>query len=97
MTTSPKRPAALPVLLLSTVALSAWATREKPPIIALDTPPPEMQAATLAPEPTAPVQIVAIPEPLPLPGQLQRVEDDRRPAEPSDPGARVTAANDQHI
>lgn len=89
---APRR-ASLVALLLSTVALSACATRDRPPVIALDTPPPEMVAATLAPEPATPVQIVAIPEPLPLPGQLQPVEADRRPAESSDPGARVTAAN----
>jgi type IV secretion system protein VirB9 len=93
MTISSQRRAVLSVLLLSTVALSACATRDKPPIIALDTPPPAMQAAMLTPEPTGLVQIVAIPEPLPLLGQLQSIEQEWASPEPRDPGARVTAAN----
>ena len=48
--------------------------------------------ATPASEPPRPVTIFAIPEPLPLPGQLKPVET-ARPYYPSDPRTRVIAAN----
>src|SRR3546814_15907630 len=37
--------------------------------------------------------VVELPRPLPLPGQLQRVEPSRRTPEPADPTARVNQAN----
>uniref|UniRef100_UPI000E34A7A1 P-type conjugative transfer protein TrbG n=1 Tax=Blastomonas sp. UPD001 TaxID=2217673 RepID=UPI000E34A7A1 len=45
------------------------------------------------PEPVRQVGVVAIPEPLPLPGQLKPVSEAPRAAEPSDPRQRVGAAN----
>src|SRR3546814_14004197 len=63
---------------------------EKPPAISYDAPP---AAAVQTPPPVAPVEVVAIPQPLPLPGQLKPV--DGRPAAPEagDPRERVGAAN----
>lgn len=85
---------AVPALLLST-ALAGCASRDKPPVVALDAPAlanAEAAPAALTPEPSR-VEVIAIPEPLPLPGQLQRVEPDRRSREPGAPTSRVTAAN----
>lgn len=50
-------------------------------------------AAVQAVDPPAPVQVVELPRPLPLPGQLQRVEPSRSTPEPADPTARVNQAN----
>jgi P-type conjugative transfer protein TrbG len=51
--------------------------------------------AHIVAEPPAPVQVVAIPEPLPLPGQIKAMVDPARAstAERVSPVARVTAAN----
>ncbi|MCP4562742.1 MAG: P-type conjugative transfer protein TrbG [Bosea sp.] len=93
MTTSTFRRAASAALLLSASALAGCATTSaKPPAIAYDDPPAEI-AATPAPEPPRAVEVVAIPEPLPLPGQLKPVTDTPRAPEPSDPRQRVGAAN----
>ena len=46
-----------------------------------------------AADPPTPVQVVELPRPLPLPGQLKPVEESRRPPEPADPAARVNQAN----
>ena len=78
----------LPVLMVSALALSACATN-KPPRISYDDP----QPAVLQAELPAPVQVVELPKPLPLPGQLKPVEPSRRTAEPADPTARVNQAN----
>jgi type IV secretion system protein VirB9 len=93
MTASPFRRAALAALLVSVSALTGCATTSaKPPLIAYDDPPVEI-AATPASEPPRPVEVVTIPEPLPLPGQLKPVTDTPRLPEPSDPRQRVGAAN----
>ena len=95
MTRPPYRRAASAALLVSAAALAGCATSSaKPPAIAYDNPPREIPA-TPAPEAPKPVQIVAIPEPLPLPGQLKPVAADppARPPEPADPRSRVGAAN----
>lgn len=62
------------------------------------TPPPKISYDNAAPaavvaEPPAPVTVVEVPKPLPLPGQLKPVESGARPPEPSDPTARVNLAN----
>ncbi|MGI9377350.1 MAG: P-type conjugative transfer protein TrbG [Tsuneonella suprasediminis] len=82
------------VLLVSTAVLGGCATTSaKPPAIAYDNPPAEI-AATLTPETPKPVEVVTIPEPLPLPGQLKPVAPEHAlPPEPSDPRQRVGAAN----
>ena len=80
---------AVPLMLL---ALAGCATQGKPPPISLDEP---VQAQPL-PEPPARVEVVAIPEPLPLPGQLKPLSDteEAKPApEPADETVRVSRAN----
>ena len=69
MTHTPFRRSASAVLLVSATALAGCATTSaKPPAIAYDDPPREI-AATPAAEPPRAVEVVTIPEPLPLPGQ----------------------------
>jgi type IV secretion system protein VirB9 len=93
MTRPPFRRAATAALLVSASALAGCATTSaKPPAIAYDNPPTEI-AATPAPEPPKPVEVVAIPEALPLPGQLKPVAESVRSPEPADPRSRVGAAN----
>ena len=91
MTASPFRRATSVALLVSASALASCATTSaKPPLIAFDDPP--VVAATAAPPPRA-IEVVAIPEPLPLPGQLMPVTDTSRAPESSDPRQRIGAAN----
>ncbi len=88
------RPIPLTLALLGSVSLAGCATNDwTPPEIALDDPAAAKPAVLETPPPT-PVQVVEVPRPLPLPGQLQRVPPVRtEPPEPSDPRARVEAAN----
>ncbi|HVM78150.1 MAG TPA: P-type conjugative transfer protein TrbG [Stellaceae bacterium] len=77
------------LLSASVLAVSACTDPEPPPAIAYDT--AAFKPAVAEPEPPKPVQAVLVPEPLPLPGQLQPpplAKHDRRP-----PMARVAAAN----
>lgn len=93
MTHTPFRRSASAVLLVSATALAGCATASaKPPSIAYDDPPREI-AATPAAEPPRPVEVVTIPEPLPLPGQLKPVAAGAATSEPADPRRRVGAAN----
>jgi len=81
-------------LTLLSVALASCATPsgEPPPPISLDEP---VQVAA-APEPAKPIEIVPIPEPLPLVGQLKPlVIAPAAPPERPDPRERVTTANDE--
>ncbi len=82
------RTSALPALLVSALALSACATN-KPPQISYDDP----QPAVLQVDPPAPVQVVELPKPLPLPGQLKPITPSLQIPEPRDPTARVNQAN----
>lgn len=77
-------------LSISALTLAACASKEPPPSIRYDD--ARMQPATITPEPPKPVEVVEIPSPLPLPGQLQPPP---RPARPDTrpPTARVDAAN----
>lgn len=85
--------AASALLLATAAALAGCATTSgSPPAVAYDDPPREI-AATPAAEPSRTVEVVTIPEPLPLPGQLKPVRDSASPPEPSDPRRRVGAAN----
>ncbi|HEJ9964989.1 TPA: P-type conjugative transfer protein TrbG [Pseudomonas aeruginosa] len=81
------------ILLASTVLFSGCASQGKPPpSISLDEP---VKAQAL-PEPPAPVEVVAVPEPLALPAQLKPLpEADTAPAapEPADEKVRVSRAN----
>jgi len=93
MTPTPFRRSASAVLLVSAAALAGCTTTSaKPPAIAYDDPPREI-AATPAAEPPRAVEVVTIPEPLPLPGQLKPVTDTAATSEPADPRRRVGAAN----
>jgi type IV secretion system protein TrbG len=78
------------VLMMST-ALAACATF-KPPEIGYDDEQPA-ERAVLQGEPPKPVQVVEVPKPLPLPGQLKPVPGSRPAAEPRDPRERVDLAN----
>ncbi|MCK9509625.1 MAG: P-type conjugative transfer protein TrbG [Pigmentiphaga sp.] len=87
---------ALPLTLLASLALfSGCASKSKPPpMISLDEP---VQALPI-PEPPAPVEVVTLPEVLPMPGQLKPLPgvDDTKPApEPADETVRVSRANAQ--
>jgi type IV secretion system protein VirB9 len=85
---------AVPALLISASALGACATTSAKPRATVQEAPREV-LATPAPEPKRTVQVVAIPEPLPLPGQLKPIGDTAQlPPEPADPRRRVGAAND---
>ncbi len=81
------RKSALPMILL---ALSGCATQGKPPsTISLDEP---VQAQPL-PEPPAPVEVVAVPQVLPMPAQMKPVPDAKPTPEPADETVRVSRAN----
>jgi type IV secretion system protein TrbG len=83
------RRSALAILILGTSALAGCATSTPPPEISYDAAAPAAQTV----DPPAPVTVVEIPRPLPLPGQMQRVEPSRSTPEPTDPTARVNQAN----
>jgi type IV secretion system protein VirB9 len=75
---------------LAVLSLGACSTY-KPPQIAYDNTP---KPAVLQPDPPKPVQVVELPKLLPLPDQLKPLPAmDDGPVEPSDPAARVAAAN----
>jgi type IV secretion system protein VirB9 len=81
----------LPMLLISGAGL-AGCTTYKPPQISYDDKP---SPAVLAADPPRPVQVVEIPKPLPLPGQLKPVAaGGAAEAESKDPKVRISAAND---
>ncbi|WCP11640.1 MULTISPECIES: P-type conjugative transfer protein TrbG [Alphaproteobacteria] len=83
------RRSALPLLMLATSAVAGCATSTPPPEISYDAAAPAVQTVP----PPGPVTVVEIPRPLPLPGQMQRVEPSRSTPEPTDPTARVSQAN----
>ena len=88
------RKPALPVILLaSTVLFAGCATQGKPPpSISLDEP---VQAQPL-PEAPKPVEVISVPEPLALPGQLMPLSgtgDAKLAQEPADEKVRVSRAN----
>ena len=83
---------ALPLVLLAVLAAGCGTQGKPPPSIALDEP---IQAQAL-PEPPKPIEVVAIPEVLPLPAQLKPLPKggEAQPApEPADEKARVARAN----
>ena len=87
------RRVATAALFVSASALAGCATTSaRPPVIALDDPPPAI-VATPAADPPRAVEIVTIPEPLPLPGQLKPVAGSPALSEAADPRSRVGAAN----
>ncbi len=74
---------------LTTGALLASCTAYEPREISYDDP---VEATRIADSPP-PVRIVETPRPLPLPGQLKRIDADDRPPEATDPTKRITQAN----
>jgi type IV secretion system protein VirB9 len=75
--------------LIMSTALTGCATFKLPQIGYDDA----EQPADLQGEPPKPVQVVEIPKPLPLPGQLKPVPGARSAPEPRDPRQRVELAN----
>ena len=79
------RNASLAALLLSASALAGCAGHIPPPEISYDDAAPAVQTV----DPPAPVRVVALPQPLPLPGQLKPVGKDGKPEpEAADPTVR---------
>ncbi len=78
------------LLSMSGGTLAACAGNNPPPAIVYDS--ASFKPAVSALEPSKPVQIVAIPEPLPLPGQLQPIPEKTKP-DATPPVARVEEAN----
>src|SRR5262252_11211658 len=78
----------LAFMLLMSTALTGCATF-KPPLISYD----DEQPAILQADPPKPVQVVELPKPLPLPGQLKPLPGARSAPEPRDPRQRVDLAN----
>jgi len=83
------RKAAFPLVLLSASALAGCAGHVPPPDIAYD----DAAPAVLKVDPPAPVTVVSLPKPLPLPGQLKPLTAFRPAPELADPAARVNQAN----
>ena len=90
MTASHLHRAALPALLISVSALVGCTTLLRPPQITYDD---EPQPAVLLADPPKPVQVVELPTPLPLPGQLKPIQPTRSKPESKDPRQRVKQAN----
>jgi type IV secretory pathway VirB9-like protein len=79
------------IVLLSSVGLTACATFRPPEISYDDDPKP----ALFQGEPPRPVEVVEIPKPLPLPGQLKAVPGGKALGpEPKNPTDRVAKANE---
>ncbi len=80
-----------PYIILCTLLLAGCASAWKPPQISYD----DLEPATLQADPPNPVEIVEVPKPLPLPGQLKPLPGKTSAApEAKDPKQRVAKAND---
>ncbi len=79
------------VCLSSLLLAACAATGAQPPPITYDR--EELKPAVPSPEPAKPVEIVTLPEPLPLPGQLQQLPKKKAALRRVPPQARVDAAN----
>ena len=78
--------------IMLTLALGACASRQGPPSISYDM--QDFTPATIETVPLAPIEIVKMPVPLPLPGQLKPIEKQGEPEpENADPLRRVDTAN----
>ncbi len=78
-------------LVLGLPLAACAATGAPPPRITYDN--EELKPAVVTPEPPKPVEIVTVPEPLPLPGQLKAAPTKEKPKRVLPPKARVDAAN----
>ncbi|MCY1330337.1 P-type conjugative transfer protein TrbG [compost metagenome] len=84
------RKSAFPLVLLALAGCSSQG--KPPPRISLDEP---VQAQPL-PEPPKPVEVVAVPKVLPMPGQMKPLPGEAGPApEPADEKVRVSRANQE--
>ena len=81
---------ALTLLLMSASLAAGCSHLQKPPEIALDDP---AEPAVLLADPPAPVEVVELAKPLPLPGQLKPLPGGKPAPEAADPAARVNQAN----
>ena len=81
---------ALIAMMLATTALAGCANKFIPPDIDYD----DAAPAVLSADPVGPVQVVELPKPLPLPGQLKPVGAKKPKPEPTDPKKRVAQANE---
>jgi type IV secretion system protein TrbG len=79
----------LTTLLLSATALAGCTSHRKPPEISYDNAAPAVENF----DPPAPVKVVELPKPLPLPGQLKLVAKSRKKPEAVEPTSRVADAN----
>lgn len=86
---NPLRVVTTALLLSTSIVTMSEAVLAKPRAIDFETAMPATQIS----DPPRPVEVVAIAEPLPLPGQLKQVRQGRRALPPSDPRTRVSAAN----
>ena len=82
------RSRSMSLMLMTSMVLTGCATF-KPPQISYD----DEQPAVLQADPPKPVQVVELPKPLPLPGQLKPLAGARSAPEPRDPRQRVDQAN----
>ncbi|GAB1715433.1 MAG: P-type conjugative transfer protein TrbG [Nitrobacter sp.] len=85
-----RRSSALLAVMLATTALAGCANKFIPPDIDYD----DAAPAVLSAEPVRPVQVVELPKPLPLPGQLKPVKAGKAKPEATDPKKRVAQANE---
>ena len=84
------RAGSLAILLVASTSLGACSTWTPPKITYDDSP----REAVLTPDPPKPVEIVQIPEPLPLPGQLKPIPGaTTAPPEAANPLTRIDQAN----
>ncbi len=81
---------ALIAVMLAATALSGCANKFIPPDIDYD----DAAPAVLSADPAGPVQVVELPKPLPLPGQLKPVKAGKTKPEPTDPKKRIAQANE---
>jgi type IV secretion system protein VirB9 len=79
------------IMAASASVLAACSGKSPPPAIRYDS--DELKQATVQPEPAKPVQVVTIPQPMPLPGQLQPPPSHAAKFEKTPPPDRVEAAN----
>lgn len=79
----------LTTLLLSATALAGCTSHRKPPEISYDNAAPAVENV----DPPAPVEVVELSKPLPLPGQLKPVAKSRKKPETAEPTVRVADAN----
>lgn len=85
------------ILLATLVVVGGCATQGKPPpVISLDE--PVAVAAKVLPEPAKPIEVVAVPAPLPLPEQMKTLATETESnlvPEPADDKVRVSRANEE--